>query len=72
MTYQTKTITGHDDLDDLFETAIQIQQRARQNHGFTLDIKDCIGIALKHTYADAMVDIAERLSDLVELARDDA
>ncbi len=72
MTYQAKTITNHDDLDDLFEAAVQIQQRARQNHGFTLDIKDCIGIALKDTYAGAMVDIADRLSDLVKLARDNA
>lgn len=64
-----KLIDDRNEYDDLFETAIELQQRARQNHGLTLDIKDCIGISIKMTYANAVCEIAEGVDALLIMAQ---
>jgi len=71
MEIKPKTHTNRSEIDDVIESAIEWQDRARQNHGITLDITKCIGFVLKFGSASSMNHIAELGIDVLEIINEE-
>jgi len=71
MTVKTKTHFNRSEIDDVLESAIEWQERARQNHGITLDVKDCVNHVVMFGCASALAGIDKSFNEILKLAKQD-
>lgn len=69
MAIKPKMITNRSTIDDVIESALEWQERARQNHGVTLGYEKCIEYALKQSQATSVADIATALETIIDIAQ---
>lgn len=71
MSIQPKTFSDRTIIDEILEQAIEWQQRARQNHGLTIEVSLCIDLAIKQAQVTSMDNVSITLTEIIRLAQED-